>query len=360
MPAFSLLCSLLLISLAQQPDEWATGQAFERAVRGSTVSVFWEQAPLKSQLQLLARNQQVAVLLDRRIDPGRKIDWRGRELNFEQFLWQVGEEQQLGVTQVGDMLYLGPRETALVLARQNQQWAARLEEPGFPPALRRQLTEAVRWKFSSAAEPSVWLSQDVRRAGLAVVNPEKLPFDFWEPIDWPALPRYQAWLLLLAGFELGIELEEGDLRLVDLRLPEQMSCDYSIEGLERTAVEKMFEDLPGLKWKSSGKTLTADGPPLDQSQLSKRIAFLRRVSSAPEGTRVFTLKTNAPRGSILATIAQQLGVKLEFPEEVRPLLDERIELDVHQISLEQLLDKTLRGTGLKHRLEKDRLHLVPN
>ena len=134
----------------------------------------------------------------------------GRELNFEQFLWQVGEEQQLGVTQVGDMLYLGPRETALVLARQNQQWAARLEEPGFPPALRRQLTEAVRWKFSSAAEPSVWLSQDVRRAGLAVVNPEKLPFDFWEPIDWPALPRYQAWLLLLAGFELGIERYDID------------------------------------------------------------------------------------------------------------------------------------------------------
>jgi hypothetical protein len=142
-----------------------------------------------------------------------------------------------------------------------------------------------------------------------------------------------------------------------LDLPAQLSCEFPLDGLEQATIEKLSQEFPDLTLTVASKILTAVGPPKAQSKLQRQLALLRRPPKEADGKRVFTLKTNAPRGAILATIAQQLGVKLEFADELRPLLNERIELDVQRVSVEQLLSETLRDTGLTHRLEKGVLQL---
>lgn len=357
MPAFHATWTAFFLLFAQESTEWATGKAFESAARRDSVSVFWEQAPLRSQLQALSRSQRVAILLDRRIDPGQKIDWQSRDLSLEQFLWDLGEQQELGVTQIGSLLYFGPRESALALAEQNRLWTQRVDDPAVPAALRKRLNESVRWSTAEPLEPSAWLARDAAAANLELLNPEQLPYDLWGPFDWPRMPRYQAYLLMLAGFGQGLDLESDALRLAPLDLPAQLSCEFPLDGLEQATIEKLSQEFPDLTLTVASKILTAVGPPKAQSKLQRQLALLRRPPKEADGKRVFTLKTNAPRGAILATIAQQLGVKLEFADELRPLLNERIELDVQRVSVEQLLSETLRDTGLTHRLEKGVLQL---
>lgn len=357
MPAFYATWIALLLHFGQESTEWASGKAFENAARRASVSVFWEQAPLKSQLLALARNQRVAILLDRRVDPGRKIDWRSRDLNLEQFLWELGAEQELGVAQIGDLFYYGPRETALSLAQQNQLWARITADSTLPPALRNRLIEPVRWNNSVPFDPVAWLTRDAAAAGIEFVNPEQLPFDWWGPLDWPQMPRYQAYQLLLAGFGMGLELDSDALLIVPLKLPDKLTCEYSLEGLDAAAVKPLAEEFAQLDWQVKGKQLTATGQPVDHARLQRRLALLRRPPKESEGAQVFTLKTNAPRGSILATIAQQLGVKLQYADELRPLLSQRVELDVQRVSIEQLLGETLRDSGLTYRLENGVLEL---
>ncbi|MFN9750072.1 MAG: hypothetical protein ACK57U_01655 [Planctomycetota bacterium] len=350
MPAFQATWTTLLLLFLQDSTEWATGKTFESAARRSSVSVFWEQAPLRPQLQALSRNQRVAILLDRRVDPTQKIDWRSRDLNLEQFLWELGADQTLGVTQVGDLFYFGPRETALALAEQNRLWTQRVQDATLSPELRHRLNQTIRWKSPNPYEPVTWLSKDLASANLELLNPEHLPFDLWGPIDWPSMPRYQAYLLLLAGFGQGLDVEGDSLRLAPLQLPPELTCSCSLEGLDRSAVDQLAGKFPELELEFSGKLLSATGKPPLLSELQRQIALLRSTDKEAGGTQVFTLKTNAARGSILATIAQQLGVKLNFAEEIRPLLNERIELDVQRVSLEELLAETLRGTELQGEL----------
>ncbi len=103
MTAFLILIVLVGAAVGQEAVDWTTGKAFESAARRSGISVYWEQAPLKRQLTALSLNQRVAVHLDRRVDPEQRIDWQAADLTLEQFLWDLGERDQLGVAQVGNL-----------------------------------------------------------------------------------------------------------------------------------------------------------------------------------------------------------------------------------------------------------------
>ncbi|MFO0000282.1 MAG: hypothetical protein ACK559_04070, partial [bacterium] len=107
------------------------------------------------------------------------------------------------------------------------------------------------------------------------------------------------------------------------------------------------KEYPQLKLELKKEKLTASGPTTAFGSLERKLGSQPQSRTTQTGDRRFTLnKTKAPRGSILATIAQQLGLKLKFADETRAVLSERIEVDVQQVTLDELMDKILAGTEL--------------
>jgi hypothetical protein len=341
-----------LSSLGQESLQWLTGKKLEQAARRSPIFVNWQQVPLHSQLHALSRSLQVPLLLDRRVDPSQLVDRQDRGLTFEQFLWSLGEKENLGVCQVGDLFYLGPEETALALPVEVRALSERLEDSNSPTKFKECLMEKIKCNSSLPFEPSNWLAQDAVRAELPLLNLEEIPLDWWAPIDWPAMPRYQAYALLAAGFGLSLKVEEAGLRFVKLQLPLELTREYTLSKPKDISLDELQKRHPKLKLELQKEKITASGPSTAFASLERQLATQLRSSQTENGDRRFTLnKTKAPRGSILATIAQQLGLNLKFPDDARSALNERIELDVQQVTLEELMDKVLAGTDLNFEIK---------
>lgn len=90
---------------------WATGAAFQRQL-GQPVDVFWTNTPLRSAVRGLSQSQQVAILIDRRVDPGQKLDIKLQNTPMELVLQTIAERCQLGLTRLGPVVYLGPQWSA--------------------------------------------------------------------------------------------------------------------------------------------------------------------------------------------------------------------------------------------------------
>lgn len=355
--ASTLLAMLFSLLLSQQSTDWSSGREFETAARRTTIGVNWQLAPLKAQLLALSRNQQVAVLIDRRIDPGQLMNRQISGISFEQLLWAIASEQGLGVAQVGDLFYLAPETSALAITEEVTRLAKQLSGSTIAGSLRKKLTENVRLSSNMPFEPGAWLREEAERSGIRLGNLESLPLDWWGPIDWPTLPRYQAYALLLAGFELELKLEGSEVVIGPAQLPEETTRAYELDSKTELILEQLRLTHPKLRLRLQSKTLVATGPTLEFNKLEREIANLRRPVQAGTGERQFTLKTNAPRGSILATVAQQLGVKLSFPEELRETLNERVQIDVQKVGVDELLSHTLSGTELTHSIQSGELQI---
>jgi len=343
-------CPLALF--AQEGTQWLSGKKLEQAAKRSPIFVNWQQVPLHSQLHALSRNLQIAILLDRRVDPNQLVDRQDRDLSFEQFLWALGAKENLGVCQIGDLYYLGPEETALALSITVQTLSEQLTETNLPAKLKKGLNDNIAFKSTKPFEPTNWLVQDAAGAEIPLLNPEEIPMDWWAPIDWPSMPRYQAYTLLAAGFGLGLRVEEKGLRFVQLELPAELTREYTLPSREGFSLDDLQKEYPQLKLELKKEKLTASGPTTAFGSLERKLGSQPQSRTNQTGDRRFTLnKTKAPRGSILATIAQQLGLKLKFADEARAVLSERIEVDVQQVTLDELMDKILAGTELNYEIE---------
>lgn len=348
-----------LASVGQESPEWLTGKKLEQAARRSPIFVNWQQVPLHSQLHALSRNLHIPLLLDRRVDPSQLVDRQDRDLTFEQFLWSLGEKENLGVCQVGDLYYLGPAETALALPAEVLALSEQLEDSSSLTKFKPSLLEKIKCNISHPFEPSNWLAQDAAHAELPLLNLEELPMDWWAPIDWPAMPRYQAYALLAAGFGLSLKVEEAGLRLVKLQLPSELIREYTLSQPKDISLDELQKRHPKLKLELQKEKLTASGPSTAFAPLERQLGTQSRSSPTDNGGRRFTLnKTKAPRGSILATIAQQLGLKLKFSDDARAALNERVELDVQQVTLEELMDKVLAGTDLNFEIKEGEFRIA--
>ncbi|MDB4481289.1 hypothetical protein N9049_02510, partial [bacterium] len=84
------------------------------------ISVMWRDAELKDRLMRFSKNQRVAIFLDRRIDPSTIINLTSNNVTTEQFLLGIAKQAELGICQIEDVYYLGPKKTANSLAANSE------------------------------------------------------------------------------------------------------------------------------------------------------------------------------------------------------------------------------------------------
>lgn len=336
---------------------WKIGEDFRRQL-DSTMGFEWK-SPIREALRGLANNQRIAIWLDRRVDPDHEIELLVTDATLQEALQRIGSEIGGGVCFVGSVAYLGSKPVTEKLA--TLAAIRRDEVKQLPTAARTRFATSAAWTWEELATPRELLSQLAQLAEAKVINSEQIPHDLWPAGDLPAMPLTDRMTLLLAGFDMTFELarDGSAIRLVPMPTQASIERSYSPKGALNAAATTIAAAFPGVGIKKDGARLAITGTFEEHEVIDRLIRGerIRRVETTP-GIKRFDLRVeNQPIGAIIKAVAEREGLQLQMDVSSQAKLQQRISLDVKQLTLDELLDRALMSTGVEHRIAAGVLEL---
>jgi hypothetical protein len=214
MRAMTFIAVLAGVTCNSPADTWLDGARFRRQL-GAHVNIVWREVPLREALASLAQSQRVAIMLDRRIDPGQVVNFSVRNEPLSGVLQKLAEENDLGISFVDSVIYVSPRPTAAKLAALLE--ATKADVKRLPPAARKKWQQSTPLQWDDLAEPRQLLAQIERQTSIRISGQGELAHDLWPAGSWPPLPAASKLVLLLAGFELSPRVEpDGSCSIVPM------------------------------------------------------------------------------------------------------------------------------------------------
>lgn len=367
------------ISVAQ-PNEsekarpaWLVGDELEQKLR-SAVSITLTSVPLREELFKVSRHEGIGLFIDRRVDPMKLISFNEANLTFEQLLWKLAAKNELGVCQLGEIYYLGPAdiaqrlplvwyelkaETNKLKRRSKVKWEAR--EPVRWPILNEpaQTLNALAKKYQFKIRPKAPSVEGAQATAAAVavsqVSGSAIPHDVWPEIQLPDLPVDEQVALLLVGFGLWFERSDdgAEIQIIDFPSIDRGQIAWNGTDDLRKSLSTLKRQLPEVSFSMRGKTLIAKGSLNDLVTLTDWLVSQREAERG--AVQTYSLKTHATRQQILTTVCQRINRNLEFAPDLARIMDERIELSVDKVDLDEVVRQSLAGSDLKFRWLKDTL-----
>jgi hypothetical protein len=121
------------------------------------------------------------------------------------------------------------------------------------------------------------------------------------------------------------------------------------------------EKFPQVKFERTDGILYAKGPWAELvrvSRLSTGDKTPRTVPAAGPGEKRYTLHVqNQMAGSVAKTVAQQLGLEVQFPADLVERLKTRVTLDAVEVEGDDLLRQTLHPVGVEFQIDGTKLIL---
>lgn len=350
------------LAAAAEPA-WKSGAELDGQLE-SLAGVRWGSNPLRAALTNLARHQQVAIFLDRRVDPDQTIDLVIADTPLRELLQRVASQLKLGVGQVSSVMYLGPPPTAAVLgtvaALQEEQ------EQGLPSAVRGRLQRMHPLRWPELATPRQLIQSLADQAGLRVEGLEQVPHDLWPEADLPPLTFAQSLSLILAGFELSFEYapDGSTVQLKPLPATASITRRIPLRGSPGVVGAEIRRRFPEARFTIEAGSVVVDST-IEVSAAIQRL--LDGTSSRPKpaparakGEKRYTLRVqDKSLGAVAAAIAKEVGVELRFAPGAEELRDKQVWLDVKEMTLDQLLRTLLEPGGLTYRLDEQTLEIRP-
>lgn len=360
-PFHLLLPAQVHLSQAAEPA-WRTGAELERQL-DAPVGVRWGANPLRAALTNLARSQQVAIFLDRRVDPDQPVDLVLENVPLRELLRRLAEQLQLGMGRVGPVVYLGPPPTAAVLgtvaALKEQQ------DEGLPSAVRSRLRRAQPLRWPELTTPRDVIQRLAGEAGVQVEGGERIPHDLWPDVDLPPLNFAQGLTLVLAGFQLTFDYapDGSAIRLQPLPPKATITRRIPLRGSPAVVGAEIRRRFPAARFTIEGGNLVVDST-VEVADGIRRLldgssARAKPLAVTAQAEKRYSLKVRAPLGAIAATIAKNVGVELRFDPRIQDLRDKLASVDVKDATLDQLLQALLQPSGLTYQLDPQTLEIRP-
>jgi hypothetical protein len=195
---------------------WATGAVMQRRL-ADEVNIQWANNPLRQAIEHLSRVKRVAILIDRRVDPGQRLEITLSGVPLEAALRTIASRAGLGVSRLGNVVYLGPAP----VAKRLPAVAAAMQEDvrGLPPSMQRKYRQSKRLAWEDLATPRDLLTELGRGAGLTIDGLQQMPHDLWAAADLPPISLVDRLTLVAIQFDLAFKITDGGKRLELVHLP---------------------------------------------------------------------------------------------------------------------------------------------
>ncbi len=364
-PILMASCAVAADEPATEPPQWLTGAPLERQLETPIAMLRWSSNPLRAALNSLARSQQIALFLDRRVDPDQTVELVVQDEPVWEVIQRLASGGHFGSCRVGPVVYLGPAETAAVLGTVVELRRESVRQ--WPTATSRRLRTRHCVGWPELAEPRDLIAQAAREAGVALDGLELVPHDLWPAVDLPPLDFVEEMSLLLAGFGLTFEMAEREprIRLVPLPASATIERSYRLPGQQAERVAELLrERFPEAAFERRADGLAVRGP----IEVHRIVERWMRGESAPATIRQpvgagevqYTLEIkNKPVGAIATALAERLGLQIQYDPRVLDKLDKPVSFRVERVSREDLLRALLRPAGLSFQITDNTLMVTP-
>jgi hypothetical protein len=333
---------------------WLSGEALQQALTRK-VGITWSNIPVRRALESLSKTQNLAVMLDRRVDPDQKIELVFDDVPLAEALERIASRLHVGVTLLGPVAYFGPKQTAqrlrTVAALRNE------EAEHLPSAMRSRWLQARPWKWDMLSAPRDLLAELGRENGLQIDGLHQIPADLWAAADLPPLALPDRLTLVLAQFDLTYEpsADGTSLRLVPMPGKPVIEQTYPVSSLPHDVATQLQQNklLDGAEIDVAGNKLIVRGRQEDQDVvhdlLAGRTAHRTKVA---EGRKVYTLRVELPVGKLLDALGPKMGVELQLDRSAITAagisLETKVQVDVKEVSADELLRAVLEPAGLTY------------
>lgn len=309
------------------PIAWLVGGALQARLE-QPLDVNWSAAPFRAALIGLARSQQAAVLLDRRVDPDRRVEIALHEVALRRAFTEIAARQSAAAAQFGPLTYIGPVATAQRLPTLGE--LRRREAAALPPGLASRLLAQRPMRWDDLAEPRQLCAELAREAGVEISGLEQIPHDLWAAADLPALPLVDRLTLVALQFDLTFAFDADGRRLRLVPIPDR---------------------LPVVS-------------PRSDTTAAPRATKTRRTTAARGAEKRYTLRqAKGQLRELLPKLATILQLELRIDEEALARagisLDQPVSVSATDATAEELLKKLLEPAGCTVRREGSALVVIP-
>jgi hypothetical protein len=345
--------------------DWLTGESLRQSL-DNEVAITWGNAPIQQALQRFSQSQRVAMFLDRRVDPGRKIELVVKNAPLRVALEQIASRLHSSTAMIGPVAYFGPSDAA---KRVRTLVALRtMELAKLPPNSRASWQKLRPWKWENLAEPRDLLTSLSREIGVSLEGIQQIPHDLWPAADLPLMTMPERLTLILNQFDLTYELaNQGKaLRLVPAPNHPLLEQTYSV-GKDVNQIVATMSGISLLQEAgihvADGKLIvrgTAEEHDIVRDLLAGKTA--KRVS-AQEGRKLYTLRVELPVGKALKQLGDQLGLEVVIDQdaiaEAGISLDRKVKIDVKEATFDELFEALLTPANLTFVRNGDALIVKP-
>ena len=206
------------VVIAADGTHWATGTALERTLN-EEVLILRVNNPLRKAIRQISQAYHVAILIDRRVDPGQKLDVSLKDLRLKSALQTIADGLGLEVVRLGNVVYLGPAPAAHRL----RGVAASLEKnvERLPSGIQRKYLLPKRLAWEDFAEPRNWRLNWPATAGLRSPVWKRCPTISGRPPTYPPSRWFDRLTLIGIQFDLAVKITDGGRRLTLVSLPSE-------------------------------------------------------------------------------------------------------------------------------------------
>jgi len=331
----------------------------------SPASVLWADNPLRPALLDFGKAQGAAVLLDRRVDPGQMLQLTVRQQPVVDVFRSVAQRQQLGVSIVGNVVYMAPVASADQIRTLVELRWQDVKRRGAGVARKFARQETLAWP--DFRTPRELLSQLAEEQGLEFVNLERVPHDLWAATQLPRLTLIERLSLLLIQFDLTFQIADDGRRLAVIDLPDRVVIvrDYPAGDSPQQRLAAWKRLAPDCRFHLAAGRIHVQGRLEDHERIDAgRRPAPPATSEGPTGPsaspispqQVFTADVpNKPLGAVLTHFAQQLGLQLQVDQrslqDAGVSLEQLITFEVENASFDELFEAVLEPVGCEHELK---------
>jgi hypothetical protein len=302
----------------------------------------------------LARSQRVAALVDRRVDPDRKLSLALNRPVLEEVFRQIAREDGQEITRVGPIVYLGP---PWACARLRTVCALRRQEvERLPTPAARTLLASARMHWADFATPRQLLTELAAANGLEIAGMEEVPHDLWAGADLPPLALVDRISLIAIQFDLTFQVAADGSHLTLVPVPDNVGIvrEYPGGAQPQALAQKWAALVPDAEVQVVGSKIRVRGLIEDHEALvaarTDRPPRPLRKPPAKQGETRFTISgKKGPMNRMLTELAEKLDLDLRIDrsalEKAGISLDQEVSFRVQDATLDEVLEAVLSPAG---------------
>ena len=354
--AWFIMLSVANSCCGQEPTDqkvqWRSGRAFDEFAK-SPISVSWQHAQLRNHLMQFARSQQIAIVLDRRVDPNQLLDLTVNNASIEQFMLRIAEKSGTKFCRFGDCYYFGPANSTERLLGINAILSSGRQQ-------KRSLysrSEALSWP--SLATPQEVLKRLARENDFEIKDIDRIEHDLMAELNVPPMRLDMRLALLLSPFDCWFKQSKTEKGISIIAPPNDLTASLRMTGYsaDKELLQRIKTTAFSCKVTKTKRTITIMGPTQELEMARNVVIESFKPKSRSMDKKRFQLNVKNKRGLILKAVAKQLAMEVDVDEDCEGILTDVVVVEVKDATVEVLLDIILAGTNCEYSLDDNTLRL---